>query len=527
MIASRASKITGEQLLNRMNKQSDFPAVLQHITEINMKTSPSSNSTANELASIILKDYSLTSKLLKVVNSAMYRQFSGQISTVSRAVVILGFEQVRLTATGLMFFAHLQDKSTAHHVKEEVLSSFLSGILAQDLSKHLNMGDWEDLFICAMFHNFGRLLVMYYFPDRYETYLKLITEEELSDEMAMQKTLGTTFDALGMEVADLWHLPKLIISSMKIIPEQEIKYKNEKIDRHRKLANFANEICDITINCAPDQRQEQLRTVLKKYKDAYDILEDDIIKMMDSALTKMREFSDVLNLKQTDLNKLDQRSFKTQSDLTSANPLEEEASVPDTANAPEHVETNAEAPPSPNDSNIEDRQIVMLDAIQEITNAMLDDFNLDPVLTMILETVYRGVGFDQVLIFFHNPKMNTMEPRFALGQNIQEVITQFSFPVQNTSGDLFNLALAEGRDLYIEDISAPNVNQRKPTWFRGIIFAPSFVLYPIVINKKPIGLIYGAHLLPNRHLNQQQLDALKTLRNQAALAIKLSPTSTL
>ena len=178
MTASRASKITGEQLLNAMNEKSDFPAVFQHITEINMKTSPLSTTSANELASIILKDYSLTSKLLKVVNSAMYRQFSGQISTVSRAVVILGFEQVRITATGLMFFAHLQDKSTAHYVKEEVLSSFLSGILAQDLSKHLNMEDGEDLFICAMFHNFGRLLVMYYFPDEYEEYLKLVAEGE-------------------------------------------------------------------------------------------------------------------------------------------------------------------------------------------------------------------------------------------------------------------------------------------------------------------------------------------------------------
>lgn len=513
MIASRANKITGEQLLNRMNKQSDFPAVLQHITEINMKTSPSSNSTANELASIILKDYSLTSKLLKVVNSAMYRQFSGQISTVSRAVVILGFEQVRLTATGLMFFAHLQDKSTAPQVKEEVLSSFLSGILAQDLSKHLNMGDWEDLFICAMFHNFGRLLVMYYFPDRYETYLKLITEEKLTDVTAMQKTIGTTFDALGMEVADLWHLPKLIISSMKIIPEQEIQYKNEQIDRHRKLANFANEICDITINCAPDQRQEQLRTVLKKYKDAYDVLEDDIIKIMDSALIKMRDFADVLNLKQTDLNKLDQRSFKAQSEPASVSTFEEQASVP---NAPEHDEVS-----------VENRQKVMLDAIQEITNAMLDDFNLDPVLTMILETVYRGIGFDQALIFFHNPKTNAMEPRFGLGQNIQELMTKFSFPVQNTSGDLFNLALAEGRDLCIEDISASDVNQRQPTWFRDIIFAPSFVLYPILINKKPIGLIYGAHNSPSHHLDQHQLDALKTLRNQAALAIKLSPASAL
>lgn len=527
MTDSTASKITGEQLLTRMNEKSDFPAVFQHITEINMKTSPLSTTSANELASIILKDYSLTSKLLKVVNSAMYRQFSGQISTISRAVVILGFEQVRLTATGLMFFAHLQDKSTAHYVKEEVLSSFLSGILAQDLSKYLNMEDGEDLFICAMFHNFGRLLVMYYFPDKYEEYLKLVAEEGVTDEMAMQKTLGNTFDELGMEVANLWYLPTLIVTSMKTIPEQEIKKRNEKIDRHRKLANFANELCDITINCSPQLRQEQLRLVLKKYKAAYDIPEEEIVKMMDSALIKIRDFADVLNFKQTVLYKLDQRSLKVQSDQASVTAPDGQVSAPDAVEAITRFEISAGVPPSSGSTGIEDRQLLLLDAIQEITNVMLDDFTLDTVLTMILETVYRGIGFDQVLIFFRNPKTDIMETRFGLGQNVKELLTEFSFPVQDASGDFFNLALAEGRDFYIDNISAPDINQRKPSWFRGIIFSPSFVLYPIMINKRSIGLIYGAYISPNHHLNQNQLDGLKTLRNQAALAIKLSSTATL
>ncbi len=529
MTASKAGKITGEQLLDRMNEKGEFPAVLQHITEINLKTSPLSTTSANELASLVLKDYSLTSKLLKVVNSAMYRQFSGQISTVSRAVVILGFEQVRITATGLMFFAHLQDRTTAQYVKEEVFSSFLTGIMAQDLSKHLKMEDGEDLFICGMFHNFGRLLIMYCFPDLYEEYVQLVAEEELTDEMAMQKAFGATFDELGMEVADLWHLPTLIITSMKMIPVQEIKNRNSRIDRHRKLTNFANELCGITIDSSPEQRQEELRVVLKKYKNSYNIPEEEIVKLMDSALSKMRDFADVLNLKQTDLYKLDQHSFKLQPDLASdnstddsVNPLDEQDSTFDTAKASERFKVSVGPPPSPSITRKEDKPLVIVDAIQEITNAMLDDFTFDPVLTMIMETVYRGIGFDQVIIFFRNSKTNIMQPRFVLGQNIEDLQIRFNFPVEENSGDVFNQVLAEGRDLYIENIDASDVNHRKPIWFRGVIFAPSFVLYPIIINRKAVGLIYGAYLSLGNHLNKQQFDSLKTLRNQAALAIKLS-----
>ncbi|MBU1986414.1 MAG: GAF domain-containing protein [Proteobacteria bacterium] len=332
-----------------------------------------------------------------------------------------------------------------------------------------------------------------------------------------------------MEVADLWHLPTLIITSMKTIPLQEIKNRNAKIDRHRKLANFANELCGITINSSPEQRQEQLRSVLKKYKSSYSIPDEEIVQMMDSALSKMRDFADVLNLKQTDLCKLDLHSFKLQSDLPTVNVLDdsvntlgEQASAVDSAEAPERFTVRAGAPPAPSITRNEDKPLVILDAIQEITNAMLDDFTFDPVLTMILETVYRGIGFDQVIIFFRNSKTNIMQPRFVLGQNVEELQMKFNFPVEESSGDLFNQALAEGRDLYIENIDAFDVNHRKPTWFRGVIFAPSVVLYPIIINRKAVGLIYGSYLSLGHHLNKQQLESLKTLRNQAALAIKLS-----
>jgi HD-like signal output (HDOD) protein len=523
MTARPISKLTAKQLLDRMNNQSDFPAVSQHITEINIKASPASNSTANELACIILKDYSLTCKLLKVVNSAMYSQFSGKISTISRAVVILGFEQVRLTAIGLIFFAHLQDKSTAQNVKETVLSSFLSGILAQEVSKFLNMKDWEDHFICAMFHNLGRLLVMYYFPDMYEAYQKLVAAGDVTDQMAMQQTLGATFDELGVEVAEAWHLPQLIITGMKMLPEGDNTIKSGTIDAHTGLANFANDLCDITINYSPLVRQEQLRLVLQRYQALYDIPEDEIVEMMESALGQIRGFADVLNLKQTDLCKLDQRSFKAQFDQDSVSVREERGKADDVAQALGRFEITAEAA-SPCRTGSEDRHLLLQDSIQEISNVMLDDFSVDTVFTMILETIYRGIDFDRVLIFFRNPKTDIMEPRFGLGQNVQELLTKFSFPVQDAADDLVNLALAEGRDFFIDDISASDINPRKPSWFRGLIFSPSFVLYPIMINKRSVGLIYGAFSSPDRHLDRRQLDALKTLRNQAALAIKLSST---
>ena len=63
--------MTVKELLSRMQNEENFPAISQHITEFNSKASPTGDSSANELAALILRDYSLTSRLLKVSNSAV------------------------------------------------------------------------------------------------------------------------------------------------------------------------------------------------------------------------------------------------------------------------------------------------------------------------------------------------------------------------------------------------------------------------------------------------------------------------
>ena len=84
-----------------MHSKSDFPALSNIITEINLIVASESDS-ANKLARVILQDFALTYKLLRMVNTVSYGQFGGTISTISKAVVIVGFETVRNIATSLI-----------------------------------------------------------------------------------------------------------------------------------------------------------------------------------------------------------------------------------------------------------------------------------------------------------------------------------------------------------------------------------------------------------------------------------------
>jgi hypothetical protein len=103
----------------------------------------SENQSISQLANTILKDFSLTNKILRMVNSAYYQQAGGgNISTVSRAVVVLGLDAVRSIAITVLLLDHLQNKDNANQLKDEFLRANLAGVLARDIGKSVAGSAW-------------------------------------------------------------------------------------------------------------------------------------------------------------------------------------------------------------------------------------------------------------------------------------------------------------------------------------------------------------------------------------------------
>jgi hypothetical protein len=139
---------------------------------------------------------------------------------------------------------------------------------------------------------------------------------------------------------------------------------------------------------------------------------------------------------------------------------------------------------------------------------------------MVLETIYRGLGFDHVLIFSRDAKQGMMMARFGFGQNVSDLLPRFRFPLA-FEADVFHLALEKGLDVVIEDVGATNIANKIPAWYIKAIDSRYFLLLPIVVNKIAIGLIYADMREAKKlEITPKQLALLRTLRNQAVLALK-------
>ena len=191
----------------------------------------------------ILKDFALTNKLLKLVNTAFYGQFSGTISTVSRAVVILGFENVRQVAVTLALFEHLQNKSQALQLREEILASYFTGLLGRELVSEAGMHDGEEAFICALFHSLGRLVTAYYLHEEFQEICRLQRAQGLDEARASAQVLGLSFEDLGIGVGAAWHFPERLLHSMRRVTDEKVRRPTNTDERLRALAELAAGLC--------------------------------------------------------------------------------------------------------------------------------------------------------------------------------------------------------------------------------------------------------------------------------------------
>lgn len=503
-------------LLRRMKRQQDFPAVSGHITEINQKSSASNKSSANELSNVILKDFALTTKVVRLVNSSFYGQFGGEIATVSRAVVILGYEQVRAAVLSIILFEHLQNKEQANELKNAAYTALMSGIISREKAKqmkNINEDDVETAFVASMFHMLGRLLTIYYFPEEYDAMKMLMTNKGVNEDKAMRSVLGVTYEDLGRSIAKEWNLPDVIGDSMQRLPEGTVPVAKTPKESLRQLACFSNELCAITND---DEGSKMAYAELAaRYKDSLGITEKGITKLLESSVKEAEEFTRILNIdtsKVTVFNSIRKNTEEKEKDDKWTTEVNDKKSSDDDGVTIETVKVDPK-------TQQQTQHDILVNGIAEITDSLLGDFNLNDILTMVLETIYRGMGFNRVLFALHDPKNKQVFARFGFGKGIDEIIPNFRYKIDG-SDDVFVTTIRTGKEYIILDVNSDEYKDKIPTWVRKLTMPTTVVLYPLIVNKRCLGLIYADNDDSNTKISMEALGFFKTLRNQASLAIQ-------
>ena len=517
------SNSTLEFLLRRMRHKSDFPALSDAVLRIQSMAS-SEKESINSVTNEILKDVALTNKLLRLVNSAHYARGSS-IGTVSRAVSLVGFNGIRNMALSLVLLEHMQDKAHAQVLKEEFLRSLMAGSIASELC--LGMQGTEESFIGAMFHNLGRLLASFYFPEEARTVRGLTqsSRQPVSEATASASVLGLSYEALGVGVAKVWGLPEGLQRCMhKPSGEPPARAPTDVLERQRWMALAANEMADVMLHAEPEALDRQLAQTGKRYAKTLGISTGAVQVATTVARKKLIEMATVMDIKVMP-GSAAARLLKAPTEPDGPGPTaDQEASdllSPLALEATQAVHLPAQAA-GPRDETQQVAQILAA-GIQDITNTLVEDFNLSDVLRMILETMFRAMGFQRIVFCLRDAKTDTLTGRFGLGQGVETMVKQFNVSFKTSPPDLFAVVCSKGVDTMIRDASDATIAARLPDWYQELFNAPAFLLLPVNIKGRPLGLIYADKAEKGGMvIDEKELALLRTLRNQAVMAFKQS-----
>ncbi|MBN2327242.1 MAG: HDOD domain-containing protein [Candidatus Omnitrophica bacterium] len=225
--------------LDSMEDLPTMPSVIQQIQSV----LSDDDASADKIAQIISEDPSLTSKILKVVNSAFYAARGSRISSVKLAVARLGLSEVNRICQLLSVIKTFSDFGLNIDHVLFWKHSLMCGMTARYLHQlaQLDSSQEDDVYVGGLLHDIGFLILDQYFPAPLREIGDAASGQGLSFAEAEQQIIQSDHGEIGSFVLEKWNLSPGVILAVSF------HHKIDQCDPHYKnialLVQAADAIC--------------------------------------------------------------------------------------------------------------------------------------------------------------------------------------------------------------------------------------------------------------------------------------------
>ncbi|WP_018994916.1 HDOD domain-containing protein [Thioalkalivibrio sp. ALJ2] len=502
----------GDFILRRIRRKPDFPGVSAHIREITQCSGDSQQRSVAELSNAVLKDYATTQKLLRLANSPFYSNFGGNIRTVSRAVVLLGFEQVRTAALGLVLLENLKGGSQSARLMQAMVQTLFSAMLARTLARQLGGVESEQAFVCALFHDIGRMLALYYLPEEADE-IQIWQTQGVSEGSAARQVLGLSYEALARAVLEDWNFPHEIVQAVERAPEGTLPAVRDPDQRLHRIVTLASEMAGRIIHQDPAEQDLALAELRRRYKASLDVEATGMRRAIQDGREHLEQFLSVVKLPREGQEHLRQlrRNLGVGETAQGGDVPDEEALLDANGGLAADGPGSGAASPA-------EQAAALMESLTDMLDAMVEGFELNPLVQAALENIYQVLGLRRAMLMLADRERRTLVAHTAFGHEAESLSGRLRLSLSG-SGNVLSLAMTQRKDMVISDSSDPAISRYIPGEFRDVLDARSFLLLPLGVRERCVGLLYLELAPGSTELDPLVLRALKSVRNQLALAI--------
>lgn len=434
----------------------------------------------HELAYYVVSDPALTERILRLSNTIRYRTLGGApVTTISRAISLLGFDNVKATALTMLLVDALDSSGHAASVRMELEAALCASLVGREMARYSFFQGAEEAAICALFKNLGPLLVASHEHDRYREIGALVAAGKHTVGQASQMILGCSYDTLSQAVLAEWKLPDMIVRAQAPLARSIPEVAANRGEWMRQVAAFGHEVACLLAKTYEPVGSPEALALLARYGKALDLDRVRMGELMGAVQEGMRCLLECMNIQPAPKSSVQDSG----------------AGLPDvlmlaTLDAGEEEQVGAH--PSGKPRNARD---LLLAGVQDVTQMRVSGGKVNDVILAVLETLYSALGFRFATVCLKDVKSGQYRARAVLGRDSAHKQADFAFSAASHR-DLFHLSMENGADLIISDASSPKIRDLLPEWHRKLLpDARSFIVLPLVVGQVQLGLFYGDRAL--------------------------------
>jgi HD-like signal output (HDOD) protein len=458
----------------------------------------------HDLAYYVLSDVALTQRILRLSNTATYRTAAGTaVTTISRAISLLGFDNVKTTALAMLLVDALSNSAHAQSVRIELEAALCASLVGRELARSSPYQGGEEVAISALFKNLGPLLVASHEIDRYREISSLVASGQHNQGQASQMILGCSYDALSEAVLLEWKIPDAIQRSLVPMPSGTLKPAAGKADWMRQVAQMSAEVARLLARNSTPMKSPEATAMIARYGKALNVDAKVLEELFTTVQAEMTSLLQSMNMQPMEV------------------PEEPEHGLPNvlllaTMGGDEPQATGFH----PSGKPVNAREL-LLAGVQDVTQMRAaGESRVNELILAVLETLYRSMGFRFATVCLKDPRSAQYRARVAFGEDHGRLQDGFCFPLA-ASRDIFYLSMENNADLMIADSHTQKIRDLLPAWHRALLpDARSFIVLPLVVGKVQLGLFYADRDKPAPEgVPPDETSLIKALKGQVLAAL--------
>lgn len=470
--------IVRDTLIRKLSNDAGIFALGSAVTRV-VQLTASDDDAANKLTYCVLSDVALTQKILRLSNSAPNRRASNTpVTTITRAIFMLGFDSVKTSALAMLLVDGLSNHKHARTIRAELASALCASLFSRELARRSQYQDAEEVSVASLFKNLGRLLVASHEHASSKQIDTLISTGKHSPAEASSKILGCSYDELTEAVLTEWNIPATIIHALSAVPAGGQRTASNRQEWMRQVTSFSAEASKLVSRTDAEVGADEQK-LLARFGTALNLDIKKMRELFSSVVEEMRDLSESFTF-----NEVDNTASNTENDMSDVLLM---------------VTMGADAKADgfhPSGKPVNARDLLLAGVQDVIQMRALGRSKVNELILLVLETMYRSMGFRFATMCLKDAKSGQFRARVSLGEDYASRQSHFVFQI-TSERDLFNLSMENNTDLMISDARSEKIRDLLPAWHRALLpDTRSFIVLPLVVNKVQIGLFYADRVLP-------------------------------